>query len=72
MILLNNFPIQSSLLNKRVSCVFADDAKMGGTVVRDDQVYPFIGIIALDNGRYVRFTECAFSVDVETFAEKAE
>ena len=32
-----------------------------GTIVRDDMQEPFETIIKLDNGRYLRATECQFS-----------
>ena len=56
------------LVGSRVKvCYHYDTSKYHyGTIVRDDLEEPFETIIKLDNGRYLRATECQFSyVDEE-------
>lgn len=50
-------------------CYHYDTSKYHyGTIVRDDLEEPFETIIKLDNGRYLRATECQFSyVDEKAF-----
>lgn len=57
------FPSQSNQLNKRTWVCFNYDIdnRIGGTVVRDDLVSPFVTIIKLDDGRYVNSTECQYT-----------
>ena len=53
--------------NRVKVCYHYDTSKYHyGTIVRDDMEEPFETIIKLDNGRYLRATECQFSyVDEE-------
>lgn len=50
-------------IGKRVEvCYKYDTSKVHyGTIVRDDLEEPFETIIALDNGRFLRTTECQYS-----------
>lgn len=59
----DTFPKQGDWLGKRVKVCFRYDTKhtIGGTIVRDDRQEPFVGIIKLDDGRYVLSTECQHS-----------
>jgi hypothetical protein len=47
----------------RVNVCFHYDTSnyVRGTLVREDREEPFVGIIKLDNGRYVLTTECQYS-----------
>lgn len=58
-----NFPNQSDKVGGRVSvCYHYDTSKLhDGVIVRDDREAPFETIIKLDNGRYVRGTECQYT-----------
>ena len=58
----NKFPKQGDYLNKRckVTFNFAQNA-IEGTIVRDDIEAPFETIIQLDDGRFVRGSECQYS-----------
>jgi hypothetical protein len=58
------FPRQGNHLNKRAKVCFNFDTKnlINGTVVRDDREEPYLTIIELDDGRYVRSTECQYRV----------
>lgn len=57
------FPKQGSMLGKRVMVCFHFNTRLtiGGEVVRDDAEKPHVGIIRLDDGRYVLMTECQFN-----------
>lgn len=57
------FPNQSQYINMRVKVCFHYDTENEtyGTLVRDDREKPWVGIIKLDNGRYVLCTECQYS-----------
>jgi hypothetical protein len=57
------FPRQSDRLNARVQVCFHYDTSMlvDGTVVRDDTEDPCELIIKLDDGRYLRASECQYS-----------
>lgn len=65
----DKFPIQADEnykyphLGKRVEVCYHYDTnkKHLGIIVRDDREEPFETIIKLDNGRYLRATECQFS-----------
>ena len=63
-ITLDTFPKQGKLLNARVTVFFHYNTSktIGGQIVRDDAEDPFVAIIKLDNGRYVRTVECQFSL----------
>lgn len=58
------FPKQSQFLYNRVEVCFHYDTShyVYGKIVRDDREEPYEGIIALDDGRYVKMTECQYSV----------
>ncbi len=58
----NNFPKQGDV-GQRVKVIFKFDTTQQrfGTIVRDDLEEPFEMIIALDNGQYVRSTECQYA-----------
>jgi len=58
------FPKQGSWVGKKVEvCFHYDSSKcIYGTIVRDDSEEPGIGIIALDDGRYILTTECQHSL----------
>jgi len=60
----DHFPTQGEWLHNRVKvCFFYDTSKtIGGRIVRDDRDEPFETIIALDDGRFVRGTECQYSL----------
>lgn len=47
----------------RVCFHYLTGAIVGGVIVRDDIEEPFETIIKLDDGRYVRATECQYSRD---------
>lgn len=57
------FPNQSQFIGMKVDVCFHYDIKnnVRGLLVRDDREEPFVGIIKLDNGRYVLTTECQYS-----------
>lgn len=59
-----NFPKQGNDLNKRSKVCFNYDMNnlFEGTIVRDDREEPFITIIELDDGRFVRSTECQYTI----------
>lgn len=65
----DKFPKQSDknsnypCLGKRVKvCYHYDTSKVHfGTIVRDDIEEPYETIIQLDNGRFLRSTECQYS-----------
>ena len=56
-------PIQGNQMGKRVMVCFHYDTEkqIVGTVVRDDIESPFETIIKLDDGRYIRASECQWS-----------
>ena len=62
-ITINTFPKQGSMLGKRTEvCFHYDTSKtIFGTIVRDDAEDPGESIIKLDDGRYIRATECQYS-----------
>ena len=68
----DKFPKQGGFLNKRVRVCFHYniDKVQYGRVVRDDSEAPGIGIIVLDDGRFVLTTECQYSVLVGSKQEK--
>lgn len=57
------FPEQSDNVGEIVLVCFDYDLdhQVRGEIVRDDVVDPYIMIIKLDDGRYVRSTECQYS-----------
>lgn len=57
------FPKQSNHLNKRTKVCFNYDTSslIDGTIVRDDLEQPFVTLIKLDDGRYVKSTECQYT-----------
>lgn len=57
------FPKQGNHLNKRTKVCFGYDTEkmISGTIVRDDREYPYLTIIKLDDGRYIRSTECQYT-----------
>lgn len=56
----SKFPTQGPWLGLRTLVCFDYDTanSIKGTIVRDDAEAPWIGIIRLDDGRYVLDTEC--------------
>lgn len=60
-----SFPRQGSCLGRRVRVCFKYDTthEIGGVVVRDDAEDPCVGIIRLDDGRFVLTTECQYGVE---------
>ncbi len=58
----DTFPQQGSYLNKRVKVCFNYDTSktLEGAIVRDDSEEPFVGIVKLDDGRYLLLTECQY------------
>lgn len=59
----DKFPQQSDYVGRRVRVCFHYDTSrcVEGEIVRDDREHPFDTIIKLDDGRYVRATECQYS-----------
>tara|TARA_Y100000310_G_C20166582_1_gene571629 strand:+ start:23 stop:247 length:225 start_codon:yes stop_codon:yes gene_type:complete len=59
------WPKQGSMLHERVRVCFRYDTtqEIGGRIVRDDSEKPGMTIIALDDGRFVRATECMYTLD---------
>ena len=55
-----SFPKQGPWLGKRTRVCFNYDTSQTvmGTVVRDDYEDPWVTIIKLDDGRYIRASEC--------------
>ena len=67
-----NYKYPQFKIGSRVKvCYHYDTSKYHyGTIVRDDLEEPFETIIKLDNGRYLRSTECQFSyVDEENTSD---
>ncbi|MGY6209736.1 hypothetical protein ACXEO8_07140 [Cytobacillus firmus] len=58
------FPKQGEYLHKRTQVCFGFDNEnlIGGTIVRDDREEPYLTIIRLDDGKYIRSTECQYSI----------
>lgn len=58
-----SFPKQGTWLGRRCRVCFKYDLShmILGTIVREDEEEPGIGIIRLDDGRHVLFTECQYS-----------
>lgn len=58
-----SFPNQGTFLGRRCRVCFKYDTShvLLGTIVRDDNEQPGIGIIRLDDGRHVLFSECQYS-----------
>lgn len=58
----DKFP-QQAAVGVRLKVCFHYDTKnfIGGEFVRDDVEPPHVGIIKLDDGRYVLATECQYS-----------
>lgn len=56
------FPKQSVHVGQKVEVCYNFDTKKthSGEIVRDDMENPFVTIIKLDNGRYLRSTECQY------------
>ena len=56
------FPKQGPSVGQPVSVCFNYDtaSRIGGKIVRNDYEAPFIGIIALDDGRFILMTECQY------------
>jgi hypothetical protein len=61
----DSFPKQGTALGKRcLVCFHYDTANaIKGKVVRDDYEAPFDMIIQLDDGRFVRSSECQYSYE---------
>ena len=57
----DKFPKQCQLMRVKVCFNYDTDNSIGGVFVRDDLEEPYIGIIKLDDGRYVLTTECQYS-----------
>lgn len=59
----DEYPQQSDRLHSRVEVCFNYDVTrtIKGTIVRDDREDPGETIIRLDDGRYLRATECQYS-----------
>lgn len=59
----DKMPKQGRYFGRRMSVIFNYDTsiRIGGKMVRDDIEEPGIGIIALDDGRYILTTECQYS-----------
>jgi len=56
------FPNQGDLLGCRARVLFHyGGPQLLGIIVRDDLDAPYVGIIHLDDGRYVLMTECQYS-----------
>jgi hypothetical protein len=62
-ITIESFPKQSDLVGRRVNVCFHynHEKVVCGEVVRADEEQPFEMIIKLDDGRYVRSTECQYT-----------
>ena len=62
-ITITRFPKQSLWLNMRCKVIFhySSEHETRGLIVRDDGEEPFETIIRLDDGNYVRSTECQYS-----------
>lgn len=60
----NQFPRQSGYIGGRTRVCFNYDTSnvVDGTIVRDDCQAPGETIIKLDDGRYVRATECQYTL----------
>lgn len=60
----DQWPKQGRHIGQRVAVCFRYDLshQTGGTIVRDDIEEPGVGIIRLDDGRFVLFTECMYSI----------
>lgn len=60
----DKFPKQGEHVGKRVEVCFHYDISktVFGTVVRDDYEEPWETIIKLDNGRYIKATECQYAI----------
>lgn len=58
------FPKQGENLNKEVEVCFHYDMSkcLTGIIVRDDMESPWIGIIQLEDGRYILTSECQYSI----------
>lgn len=56
----DKFPKQGDWVGKEVDVCFHYNTmkKIKGVHVRDDREAPFVGIIKLEDGRYVLTTEC--------------
>lgn len=61
---IDKFPVQGQLLNARVEVCFNYDTTktIKGTIVRSDMEDSFETILKLDDGRFLRDTECQYSV----------
>jgi hypothetical protein len=59
---ITEFPKQGQFLNKRVEVCFNHDTSkiILGVMVRNDIENPGEDIIKLDDGRYIRSTECQY------------
>lgn len=58
----DKFPKQNTVGSRVKVCYHYDTSKTHlGTIVRDDLEEPYETIIKLDNGRYLRGTECQFT-----------
>jgi hypothetical protein len=59
-----SFPKQGTWLNRRVRVCFKYDTthSLLGTIVREDVEEPGIGIIQLDDKRFVLMSECMYSL----------
>lgn len=60
----DKFPRQGDYLHKRTKVCFNYDTSrlISGTVVRDDRDEPFLTLIKLDDGRYIKSSECQYTV----------
>jgi hypothetical protein len=61
---IHQYPEQGINLFRRVDVCFNYDTsnKIGGRIIRDDIEDPFETLIELDDGRYIKGTECQFSI----------
>lgn len=59
----NEYPRQGTHGGKRARVLFnyGTGGEFPGTIVRDDMTAPFVGIIKLDDGRYILTTECQYA-----------
>lgn len=63
----DRFPSQGKHLNRRVDVCFDYNSSktVGGTIIRQDQEFPGLTLIRLDDGRVVRDVECQYSIHAE-------
>lgn len=61
----DKFPEQGAYLGRSVTVCFNYDTSktIPGTIIRDDREEPGVGIIRLEDNRYVLMTECQYSLN---------